>query len=124
MPNIPDDNFMEYLILFLILLLFAKDIITPYLRGVFEKVTGIKTNDRPATSAQMEALVDYYNHDTTEILNTIKKNTESSAVANKNIVEGVRKVETKIDDIQTTTNAVHRKQDEWERHGVPLKTKS
>lgn len=97
-----DLTFLQGLTLILIGLLFFKEEIIPWIK---EKL-GFKSG-KMATSEQMEELSDHYNHETTDLLTGIN--------------EGIAKVNENLIVMGETIKEVSRKQQEWEKYGVPAR---
>lgn len=98
-------SFLEYLILLLIVLLFAKEDLMPWIKSKL----GIKTDNNPATKGEFSKLSDHVNHRQTEILE-----------AQTRILE---KVELTVGSIVSGLKDIHIKHAEWEKYGVPTRCK-
>lgn len=91
-------SYLESLILLLIGLLFFRDEMMDWLK----QKLGFKSRTRGATKEQVDELAEYVNHRQTEIM-----------AEQTRILAG----------IDNKTDKIIAKHDEWERHGVPLKSK-
>lgn len=85
--------------------------------GIFPKFWGAKNSnsdngEKPATQAQMNRLSEYYNHDTTAILNDIKEHLFE-------VKEETKNMNTNLKELHTITNRLETTIREWERYGVP-----
>lgn len=88
--------FLQYLVILLVGLLFFREEITPWIKTKL----GISDKNSTATKAQMNELSEYVNHRQTEIL-----------------AEQTRILASISDDVKS----VLRKQDEWDRFGMPMR---
>lgn len=79
--------------------------------GIFPKFWGKETQEsnKPATKAQMDKLSSYYNHDTTEILQSINA--------------GVQSLNKSIEKVDDQIQLLHNTHAEWEKYGIPIRQK-
>ncbi len=78
--------------------------------GIFPKFWGEEKsdeNEKPATRAQMDKLANYYNHDTTAILNSID--------------EGIKQVRIAVESLDDRVKELHNTHQEWEKYGIPTR---
>lgn len=103
------DHFLYYLIIGLLVLLFLKEELMPYIKSFFGKITGTKAtdDDKPATRAQMDKLSRYYNHDTTEILRSID--------------DGIGKVHSNLEKVEDALRELKTQHSEWEKYGIKIR---
>lgn len=83
--------------------------------GVFPKWWGGET-DAPATKSQMERLSNYYNHDTTAILQSI-----DSGI--KDVHKAVGEVHQAVEKLEDSIKELHTHHQEWEKFGIPIRPK-
>jgi len=76
--------------------------------GFFPKWWGGES-ERPATKSQMDYLTNYYNHDTTELLQSID---------NK-----LGNIKPTLESVEILIKELHIKQSEWEKYGIPARIK-
>lgn len=93
-----DITFLQMITLILIGLLFFRDEIIPWIKIKLGMDPG-KSN-RAATQAQVSDLAEYVNHRQTEIME------KQTAI---------------LESVQVGVESINRKQDEWERFGVPTR---
>lgn len=107
-----DINFLQGITLLLIGLLFFRDEIIPWIKGKL----GMKVDNSPATQGQVGELAEYVNHRQTEVLDrqTQLLEKQNSQLEAQTII---------IADIKNGNEDVKRKLEEWERHGVPIKSR-
>ena len=98
-------KFLQVLTVVLIGLLFFREDIIPFVKSWL----GISNKGEHSTRAQMEVLTQYYNHDTSRILNDLSAKTD--------------RMQHTLEDTNENVKNIARKQEEWERHGVPTKCK-
>lgn len=86
--------------------------------GIFPKFwgQGDVNEDKPATKAQMDKLSSYYNHDTTELLTQIREHLSD-------VRDETKTINNTLQTLTTTTNRLETTIREWEKYGVPHKSK-
>lgn len=116
MEGMTEVTFLQGLTLLLVGLLFFREEIMPWIKGKL----GISNEREHATRGQMDKLSNYYNHDTTELLQAINTNVVKVHQNVEKVHLTMREVERQLEGLQVT-NA------EWEKFGIPtrnLKDKS
>lgn len=107
-----DITFLQGITLLLIGLLFFKEEIIPWIKSKL----GLSTANASATKGQVSELAEYVNHRQTEVLER-----QTQLLEKQNIQMEAQTVI--IADIKGGIDDVKRKHDEWERHGVPIKSR-
>jgi archaellum component FlaC len=105
-------TFLESLTIVLIALLFFKEEITPWIK---EKL-GISNSKSNATKGQVDELAEYVNHRQTEIL-------EAQTRILGEVKNEVTNHSKTLGEVHSEINKVGRKQEEWEKYGIPVRTR-
>ena len=123
MEIMQNEHFQLYLILFLVALLFITDEVMPYIKHGLGKMFGVTPKEedaeKPATRGQMDKLSNYYNHDTTILLQSIDYSIKELNESIKGVHSNVGDINRNLANLEKVVKELEDNHREWEKYGIP-----